>query len=110
MLSDKNLHVFGQWCGHDAVYVVGNLDALLALRKAVDEALNSGVGATEVFAADGEGFEVYVARVDSSTEWESSKRPYHGEDAVDRREDAVHPSSIPAVRAAMRARNPSQGY
>lgn len=110
MLSNKNLHVFGQWCWHDEVYVVGNLDALLALRKAIDEALNTGVGVAEASTSDGEGFEVYVARMDSSAAWEVTKRPYYGEDSVDRREDALHPSSLPLVHAALRARNPAHGY
>lgn len=53
------LHVYGQSAWHDDVFIVGNRQALKALREAIGKALEQGQGETnDVFVADGEGYGV----------------------------------------------------
>ncbi|HEU0197080.1 MAG TPA: hypothetical protein VFQ88_07730 [Nevskiaceae bacterium] len=49
-------HLYAQGAWHDEAYIVGNRTALTALRDALDAALRTGVGATELYARDGEGY------------------------------------------------------
>src|SRR4051812_22181314 len=76
MQYDKRLHIYGSGDAHGPVYIVGDLSGLLALRKAVEEALNMNAGQAEFFAGDGEGFPVFVGRIDSSAEWDQLSLPY----------------------------------
>ena len=57
------LHLHAQPESHMEAWVVGNREGLMALRKALDEALESderSASTEEVFAADNEGFKVLV--------------------------------------------------
>lgn len=55
------LHIYGQHSPHDEVFITGNRVALIALRDAIEHALNNQQPQlTGVFAADGEGYEVHV--------------------------------------------------
>jgi hypothetical protein len=86
----KLLHVFGPQCWHDSSWIVGNREALTALRDAIDRVLSSpdtGVG-VEVFAADGEGSQCFVYHHELS---DRSAVPYTGDDARENRPDAVWP-------------------
>jgi hypothetical protein len=98
MTHDKRLHVYSQIHGHDSVYIVGDLSGLLALRKAVDEALDRQAGKQEAFAGDGEGFEIIVARVDSSADWENLLLPYPIEGVPEgSRPEVIPPWNLPQV-------------
>lgn len=54
------LHVFGQAAHHDEVFLAGNREALLSLRRAIDEALENKIGECEASVCDGEGFSSFV--------------------------------------------------
>lgn len=61
------LHVYGQPCEHFSVSIVGNRKALELLKSTIEEALKLPVDAEseattpeEVFATDGEGYDVVV--------------------------------------------------
>jgi hypothetical protein len=58
------LHVYGPQFWHDNVYIVGNEDALGALRDALTAVIDSGRGACLSFASDGEGFAAVVLKAD----------------------------------------------
>lgn len=58
-LSDV-LHVYGQHCPHDDVWISGDRCALLALRDCIDSALERGADQSDNFTADGEGYTVKV--------------------------------------------------
>lgn len=79
------------------MYIVGDLSGLLALRKALETALSNYAGMEEVFAGDGEGFQVVVARLDSSTDWDRMRLPYPLEGVPERR-DAIDPWELPQVK------------
>lgn len=49
---------------HEPAIIRANRKALELLREAIDEALATRVGYCEVFDRDGEGYKVYVQRVD----------------------------------------------
>lgn len=94
--DDRRLHVYGpdQW--HGETFVVGNREALLALRDALDEALETGSGLALAYAADGEGFSCGVLLVEDEEVWAEVVLPYHSDLARDRRE--VEEVLAPTVR------------
>lgn len=65
---DNTLHVYGQCSYHDELVVCGTRAGLLALREAINQALEDkdtqqrgyGYGNSLAFQNDGEGFEVDV--------------------------------------------------
>lgn len=97
MRPDKQLHVYAQPGAHQPVYIVGDLGGLLALRKAVDEALDRQAGRQEVSSGDQEGFQIVVARVDGSAEWDRLRLPYPLE-GVPERKDVVDPWGLSQVK------------
>lgn len=88
---------------HDDAWIVGNGAALVALAPAIQDAFVSGEGATEVFAADGEGFTLRVRLDDapmSSPSWVRRAVPYTDESSRERRPEAIWPgeTSVPTVK------------
>jgi uncharacterized protein YgfB (UPF0149 family) len=49
-------HIHAQFSEHDDAYIVANSAGLRAIRGAIDEALEEGQAAVDLFVADGEGF------------------------------------------------------
>lgn len=62
---DNFLHVYSQYMWHDDAVIRGTKTALLALRDAVDAAIEGAEGRVEVLATDGEGYHVVVSRVNT---------------------------------------------
>jgi hypothetical protein len=58
--ADDVLHCYAQHSWHTEAYISGTRDALEALRAAIDRALVDEVAECQAFAADGEGYTVYV--------------------------------------------------
>lgn len=60
-MSEQMLHLRspGRW--EDIAGIVGDRAALLALRQAVDMALDTGAGGAFLFSSDGEGYALAVA-------------------------------------------------
>ena len=54
------MHVIAQSGNHDPAFIVGTVDALTALRGAIDTAITSFHGIVHTFAADGEGYSIAV--------------------------------------------------
>ena len=54
------LHVYGQGAWHDDVHLVGTADALRALQDAITRALVNGLDVSDVFCADGEGYDLRI--------------------------------------------------
>lgn len=51
------LHIYGQRAEHDDAFIIGDFEALTALREAIDRALNSPKAETVTpFTEDGEGY------------------------------------------------------
>lgn len=82
-MDDPMLHVYGQYCEHDDVQIVGNEVGLRALREAIDRALEKGTAeARDFFVGDGEGYDVTVAKRDVGwEEWGKYYLPYIAEHA-----------------------------
>ena len=96
----KVLHLYAQDSEHGEAYIVGNQEALMALRDSIDEVLASGSQGVEMIPADGEGYSLNVVQEDSdwqSSVWQGLEMPYQDEIA---RASAVasghlhHPSSL----------------
>ena len=66
------LHIYGQDSPHDACFLLGTREALLALREALDQVLaQEGPKAARVdtFTADGEGYATIVAEATEPQLW-----------------------------------------
>ena len=63
------LHIYGQTDWHAKSYIIGDLTALKALRKAIDAAIESGGGKCESFTNDGEGYDTVVIKVEDSKQF-----------------------------------------
>lgn len=91
------LHVYAQQAPHDEAFIVGNREALLALRRAINAALASGQGKADASVADGEGFSIHVILQEGdiySPEWLMVAVPYTGDWAAEHREGAVWPHDL----------------
>jgi len=86
---DDFLHVYGQYMWHDDAVIRGTKTALLALREAIDSAIATGTGETEVFATDGEGYLVVIQCVNTVA-------------AIGQPEYRIHDEYVAAQRAAER--------
>jgi len=85
------LHIYGQTYPHDHAFLVGNKEALKALREAIDAALNNQAGGTTVFATDGEGYDVKVYCEEEEEYWGKSKLPYNDRDMFIEYDEDVGP-------------------
>jgi len=109
MADERLLHIYGQEAWHDEAYLVGNRQALKALRDAltmlVDRDEVKAAVDIEVFANDGEGYSLSVVLDDSP--WEERKAsfghpqgsgwmlwapPYIAKYARRMREGTIHPA------------------
>jgi hypothetical protein len=81
-MKNSKLHIYGQVYNHDHAFIVGNTEALTALREAIDAALETGsaVGTASSMAADREGYEVKVFREEDDSYWDKAKLPYTDND------------------------------
>jgi hypothetical protein len=78
------LHVYGQYCWHSECRIVGNKNALIVLRDAIDDAIKRGKSETGAMTSDGEGYSVEVEMCDAdwdSDKWERQPMPYTAEHA-----------------------------
>ena len=89
---DRKLHIYGQQSWHGDAYIVGNKEALLGLKEAIDMALNQNKNIHSQYAADGEGYNLFVI---NATDEEMNKLmlPYIDEHAANP-EKGIHPINI----------------
>jgi len=60
---EKVLHMYSQSQPHGEAYIVGDVNALMALRDSIDRAIATGYGSTSgVYSQDGEGYPVVVIK------------------------------------------------
>lgn len=101
------VNVYPQRSPHDDAFIVGNKEGLVALRSAIDEALNDpgGLGTKLSYVADGEGFVILVKRVDTWDSLDGVALPYFGEEYSNGSPSATGPFDVigkEAYRAAVR--------
>jgi len=92
--STNLAHLYSQRHWHDDAYIVADDEALRRLARAIKDALTGGVGACEVFAADGEGYEVRVVRLRDPGLWDLLRLPYSDDCATDTRKEAMGPRRL----------------
>lgn len=63
-MSNRMLHMLSPSRYDDVAAIVGDTEALLKLRTALDEAIITGSGGTFLFQSDGEGYSVAIVRVE----------------------------------------------
>ena len=89
---EKQVHVYGPLYEHGDAYIVGSRNGLKALRNAIDRALNGEVDSVApMMAADGEGYNLFIATEDKPFMWDQLQLPY-----TDGREQgaALHPVEL----------------
>jgi len=94
------LHLYGQQQWHGEAFIVANMQALLLLRKAIDDAILNGHGYVPAFVGDGEGYNTLIARVDDAKDFDKLAVPYNDEIAQEKQEDAVWPWNLPRIDKA----------
>lgn len=94
MLTAPYLHLFAQGFEHDDGAIVGNREALLALKAGIECALTAtrGVACVEAFVNDGEGYFLNLYCV-SDSEMERMIQPYRDRDIDD--ESGMWPEQLP---------------
>ena len=88
------LHVHAQWEWHEPAFILGNKTGLLALRNAIDVAIQQGSGRALTMTRDGEEYVIYVLMDNSdwqSESWRQAALPYTDSSAAEAREEAVWP-------------------
>lgn len=85
-MSEGTLNVYGQRYPHATAYIVGDAEALRALRDAIDTALADKHGCAHTFTSDGEGYDVIVLHLPSD-EAEKLITPYTDDNECDWRDD-----------------------
>ena len=101
-MTSPYLHVYPQEQWHSEALLIGNREALLALRHAIDCALDHETGGLTPFVNDGEGYDLAVVCADQKT-IDSLTVPYTDELASkDNSETAVPPYALPIVLEAFR--------
>lgn len=91
----KQLHIFAQHDWHDDAYIVGEREALEALRDAIDRVLSANKAQVMgAFVSDGEGFNVIVAPLEEA-QFDKLKLPYTGKNAGDKRDKLHHGLKLP---------------
>lgn len=79
-MKDSDLHIYAQAHSHQDAYIVGNREALIALKEAIEMVLISkkdGVFGMDAFTSDGEGYKIIVVETD---DMEHMVLPYTGDD------------------------------
>jgi hypothetical protein len=56
----KQLHIFGQSGHGDTAYIIGTRAALVAIRNALNVAIDRGASAADAAAADGEEYQIRI--------------------------------------------------
>jgi hypothetical protein len=86
-----HLHPGAYW--HDDAAIIGTRGALLALRDAVDRALQHWNAVEEMFVNDGEGYVLYV-HVLNEEDMRKMALPYTDEMAMERDSGATRPHQL----------------
>lgn len=93
-MKDPKLHIYGQTYFHEHAFIVGNKEALEALRDAIDDALEVGSreGETTVATSDGEGYVLKVYRQEEDDNfWDKAALPYSDKTCFSNPDDAIGP-------------------
>lgn len=94
--KQRLLHIYGQSFWHEPAFIVGNIQGLRALQKAIEQAIdeavdvkNPGTASAECFTNDGEGYIVFV--VCDEGNFEKRALPYTDEAAREKSPDTHWP-------------------
>jgi len=91
----EKLHIYAQVMWHTEAYIIGDREALTALRDAIDAALTDNHAQLESSTRDGEGYEVIVQVLPTADHlWSTLALPYTDEIARRTNERTVYPSDI----------------
>lgn len=85
------LHVYGQRQWHEEVYIAGDRVALQLLANAINKAISDGTGECQTSVNDGEGFDVYVSRVEDQQTLDNLAVPYTKDAAKEKDKAAIWP-------------------
>lgn len=85
----NKLHIFAQPYWHQAAFIVGDREALVRLKEALDAVLdtnNAGYDTAEAsfdaFTADGEGYKTIILCREENDVWNKIAMPYTDENTV----------------------------
>lgn len=82
--KERIAHIFAQAEWHDDAYIFANTNALLEIKKAIEQALETGEGDCILMPSDGENFNLKIIKSDeefNSPYWQKMWYPYTSEHA-----------------------------
>lgn len=86
------VHLYAQYQWHDDAHILANREGLLALQRAIAEALENGRSTAEAFVCDGEGFDIRVVMKNNDlSEWREVAVPYISDIASEKNAKAQWP-------------------
>ena len=85
------MNVYGQEAQHEEVFIVGSRERLMALRDAIETALEKGQGNSEASVNDGEFYDIYVICPKDEEVLKDMTMPYSAEWEKDMREKGTGP-------------------
>lgn len=77
--KERLLHSFGQADAHEEAIIIGNKRGLLALKEAIEQAINTGKGSCVLMPCDAENYEFQVLMNEEDWQepfWQRMKVPY----------------------------------
>ena len=88
---DNILHIYGQHCWHNEVFIAGDKEALQRLVDATNQAISVGTGRCQSSVNDGEGFDVYIRYIDDPQTLDKLALPYTSDAAKEKDKSAIWP-------------------
>lgn len=77
----RTIQIYGQNAWHDSAVILSDRDGLLALRGAIDRLLQTDKVSEYVncYVSDGEGYHLFISKIDNSKEWAEAELPYQSD-------------------------------
>jgi hypothetical protein len=98
IFSAPLIHQYAQDSWHDESLIYATRDGLLALRAAIDQALETGHGFTSASAHDGEGYYALVVCANEA-DFDKAQSPYCNPEVFSCK-SGIHPECLPGVDVA----------
>ena len=86
----RTIQIYGQNAWHDRAIIISDRDGLLALKGVIERLLETDKQSDYVncYVSDGEGYHLFISKIDNPEEWSKIEHPYTYEPAKSK--DKLH--------------------
>ncbi len=87
----RTIQIYGQNAWHNSAVILADRDGLLALRGAIDRLLQTDKMSEHVncYVSDGEGYHLFISKIEDSKEWDKVELPYQAEIAKSKKAEML---------------------